>query len=375
MNRRLIKSTLIALLAGTGLLVSLTAANFSTNLSYNPAFQSGSRATAAAHVITVGHKHKKSKPVVVKPLIWSAAQGIDPAGDIGAVSCSSPSFCVAVDAVGNSLTWNGKRWALTQGLEPPSNDGDSLTAVSCVSATRAAPAVISHKKHHKKSLPGQFCMVGDSAGNALMGNRYKWSTLSSVDSSGSGLMSISCASDKFCAAVDNIGSALTWNGTTWSALQPVVPSSDSLDSISCLAANYCLAVDMDGNAYIWNGSTWSAPLAVDPNNGGNFEASCASENFCAAVDQNGDALTWNGSAWSAPLVLETSGAGFASISCALTQFCVAVDNEGNELTYSGGKWSSIHTIDPSGAFAAVSCVSAMFCVAANNVGGVLVGRS
>ena len=85
------------------------------------------------------------------PSAWRAGPvDIDPiAGILTAVSCASPTFCVAVDTNGRALTWNGSSWAAPSwsARSPVDPDGGGLTGVSC--------------------FPGA-CVAVDFAGNAVV---------------------------------------------------------------------------------------------------------------------------------------------------------------------------------------------------------------
>ncbi len=54
---------------------------------------------------------------------------VDPSGGLTSVSCESKSACVAVDAHGRAVTWNGSRWSAPALIDP---HGSGLTSVSCV---------------------------------------------------------------------------------------------------------------------------------------------------------------------------------------------------------------------------------------------------
>src|SRR5207248_2303946 len=64
-------------------------------------------------------------------------------GTLSAVSCVSPSFCVAVDVGGSALTWNGASWSAPVHIDSTG----PLYGVSCVSP--------------------YLCVAVDSSGNAL----------------------------------------------------------------------------------------------------------------------------------------------------------------------------------------------------------------
>ena len=154
----------------------------------------------------------------------------------------------------------------------------------------------------------------------------------SIDRTGGGLQSVSCASATFCISVDTGGRALTWNGTSWSAPKSIDAGGGGFASVSCASATFCTALDGSGNALSFNGTSWSAPKLIDGSTNGLDSVSCASATFCAAVDYNGNALSWNGTSWSTPLSIDSSNTP-TSVSCPTTSFCIAVDHNGNALSW------------------------------------------
>jgi hypothetical protein len=303
---------------------------------------------------------------------WSAPAVVDPpvaptTAHSVFVSCSSASFCAAVDYEGNALTFNGSSWSA-----PAKIDGTAygLTSVSCPSAS--------------------FCVAVDHGGNALTFNGSSWSAPTSIDGTGNVLTAVSCPSASFCVAVDldfsawaahllGYGYVVTFNGSSWSA--PARIGVGGLESVSCPSASFCGAVNDDGGALTFNGSTWNAPtrlLSGPPGYAALPSVSCSSPSFCATVDQQGDAWTFNGSSWSyAPI---DGLLPLTSVSCPSESFCIAVDRGtsagyehypgGHALTFNGSTWSAPTTID-NVALNSVSCPSASFCVAFDYLGQAL----
>jgi hypothetical protein len=77
---------------------------------------------------------------------WSPAQTVDPAGGLDAIACPTATFCVAADANGSVITWDGTAWSPPRRVLPPPTEytGDP-TSLSCPDA--------------------QFCMVLDGDGD------------------------------------------------------------------------------------------------------------------------------------------------------------------------------------------------------------------
>jgi hypothetical protein len=144
---------------------------------------------------------------------------------LNSVSCSSGSFCVAVDGNGNALTFNGSSWSAPTSIDP---NGQGLSSVSCPTSS--------------------FCMAVDGAGNALTYNGRAWSS-TSIDPNGQGLTAVSCASASFCMALDSVGNAVEYGplpagGNTGSTLTLLgrlhVTTNGVTTRVSCTGATVCV---------------------------------------------------------------------------------------------------------------------------------------
>jgi hypothetical protein len=218
---------------------------------------------------------------------WSSAPRInDPASStatgMASVSCSSPSFCAAIDNGSNAFTFNGTSWSPAAVIDPD----NELSTVSCPSA--------------------RFCAAVDYGPNVIAFNGASWSKPSAIDPSGY-LQAVSCASANFCVAIDRKGNALTFNGSTWSAPVNADPNGLSMGEggiswpvVSCPASNFCAAVDgAGGNVVTFDGSSWTAPVNIDSKAAHSvsgpvliflMSVSCRSAAFCVAGDTIGDAF-------------------------------------------------------------------------------------
>ena len=276
---------------------------------------------------------------------WSAPVNIDGSDFLSSVSCTSSSFCVAVDASGNALIWDGIAWSAPVNIDG-SND---LASVSCSSSSFcvavdhsdnaltwdgtswSAPLAIDAGLYSVSCSSSSFC-VAVNAGSEVTWDGTSWSAPLEIDSGGGGIYSVSCSSSSsFCVALDELGNALTWDGTSWSALA-IDNANNYPSSVSCSSSSFCVAVDESGNALTWDGTSWST-LAIDPPYNHLYRVSCSSSSFCVAVDLSGNDLTWDGTSWSAPVDIDAAGNGLNSVSCSSSSFCVAVDNSGNAVTY------------------------------------------
>ncbi len=157
---------------------------------------------------------------------WTSAASLDePSTDlIHAVSCASPSFCIAGDILGRALAWNGHAWSAASKI----TSSGQLTDVSCVSPS--------------------FCMAVDNSGHAMRWNGNSWSSQTVFNQGGGGFY-VSCSSSSFCLAITDNGEAATWNGHSWSKHEPTgitTPSAGArplsdISSLSCMSASFCLA--------------------------------------------------------------------------------------------------------------------------------------
>ncbi len=202
--------------------------------------------------------------------------------------------------------WNGKQWTVTELFGDAPYEG--LNAVSCWS-------------------PSSCVAVGQGYGFAFSyaesNGRWKAYDMPQVTEEASP-SSVACTSATNCEAVgDGAGSATAfaahWNGSKWT-LQPL-PSTGNvvreLTGVSCPSAHHCVAVGalwtdsstLRDLALTWNGSRWKAQTTPSPEPSDGLAAvSCSANSFCLAVGpvtttppspQNGIILQWNGATWTA----------------------------------------------------------------------------
>ena len=350
---------------------------------------------------------------------WSTVASANPTGTTGAqltgVSCTSPTFCVAVgkqSVAGSTVSktlierWNGKKWSITTSPNPAGGRAVVLNAVSCTS-TLGCEAVGSY----------------NTAAGALLTliarwNGTAWSTVASPGQGaplGGELLGVSCSSAANCVAVgeDHVASqngsavAEVWNGKKWAV---VAPRSDGrsvnhLASVSCVSTTSCTAVGYvqnygpdDSGASLsrverWNGKNWSVVASPSPGATRSQLAAvaCKTATSCVAVGRATNsaferslsnlqtlAEQWNGSTWSTMSSANPISAPFAvfdGVSCTSATNCFAVGNvmsvPGRNRTFvqrfDGTAWTNVASANPTGAtisqLAGVSCTSASSCVA------------
>ncbi|HUI02746.1 MAG TPA: hypothetical protein VLZ77_04340 [Acidimicrobiales bacterium] len=286
---------------------------------------------------------------------WSKATSIQP-DPLNRVSCATPSFCVAVGVTGEAEAYRSGVWSPpysvvpeTAGLRAPSSGPTGLGVVSCPVPTR--------------------CVAGDALGRAIVFDGQMWQpptvirfpdvshrlrALGHAD-----IAAISCPAPTWCAAVSVSGDVALFDGTRWrdsaslqsisdieSARYKAVPS---VAAVSCVSRSFCVAVDAFGRAFTYRGS-WSEAEPIDPDsaqvgNGLGLSAvSCTSSTFCMAVDDRGDAMVYDGTSWSAPTQADPI-LGLARVSCASPTFCMALDDLGHALRYDGSGWSAPQAVE------------------------------
>ncbi len=326
---------------------------------------------------------------------WSAPTQLtgSSSNGIAALSCASPTLCVAADthdlaklgSSGEAYTYNGSAWS---GASSPDLDwvscppgSSSCVALGYISSewneftysagTWTSPlapvATFSSYPDWLSCASSTFCVLTDSLGDAYVDNNGTWTEDAKFATTDDHLVQVSCASSSLCVAVaiapsGTDGIAYTYSGTGWSG-PAEFDTVGQITSVSCAAGtSFCAAVDLGGNAFIYNGGSWSAAASLEPaptshkGHDGLSSVSCASSSFCVAVDGLGNAFTYNGSTWSAAVKIDSSTQttavcssgdqfcyGLASVSCASAAFCVALDNNGDVLTLGGPSGSSAPT--------------------------------
>jgi hypothetical protein len=159
--------------------------------------------------------------------------GFGPVPRQGQVSCVTPTFCAAVDQLGNAFTFDGSTWSKATALDP--GVAALLVGISCPTST--------------------FCVAIDAEGHEYTYNGSTWTAPASIDSAGVP-QAISCTVSHFCLMGDLSGNVATFNGATWSAtsnVDPVTTPGTGLTGASCADAADCAMVDWEGNALVGTG--------------------------------------------------------------------------------------------------------------------------
>jgi hypothetical protein len=231
-----------------------------------------------------------------------------------AVSCTGPSFCMAIDTVSQSFSFDGRHWSqrpLNFGLSPAvyQETGSSLSCSSSV-----------------------FCMAANNIGIVDTFDGQSWGPPTHPLGMQPVLGNVWCRDDHECDLVSfneanypfygNVSryDSYRYDGSAWLPLSPVGGS-----GIPCLAADTCFFAD--------------GALIPLPPIGGWF--SCASKSFCMAVTVgNGVAQSsvYSDNHWSTPqsvphahsLASDVYDNPFLNVflACASSRFCILVTGNG-----------------------------------------------
>ncbi len=308
--------------------------------------------------------------------------------ELNAVSCPSPSSCIAVGrANGSTLAehWDGRKWSTELSANPPGRAPPTLQAVSCLS-----PSSCTAVGYHTDTDG-----VGVTLAEHWDGRHWKVQPTNVAFGSASVYFEgVFCTSRSSCFAVgyaNEVGTLIEhWDGTSWSlTASPTANPGDDLAGISCVSGHSCFAAGQEkvfpaGHVTLveqWSGSSWTAektPNVTGPQSSQLFGISCPSAVECIAVGSyyGASGVTslveqWNGASWSVRPTPREAGGRLQAVACASASSCVAVGAfEGGSLVghWNGGSW----TVQPNGSRArddlwSVSCPSLSTCVAVGNV--------
>jgi hypothetical protein len=169
---------------------------------------------------------------------WSSTSPIDSGNSLNSVSCSTASFCIAVDGEGQAFTFDGTSWSGPQSVDP----GQELVSVSCT------------------TTPSIFCAAVDNEGNGFSYSGSWSATFVDMHTP----TSVSCVTATYCQVADQAGQVEAFDESTLVNVDP----GNSLTAISCPSTTFCAAVDDNGNAALFNGvSNGVAVSQVSPNTG------------------------------------------------------------------------------------------------------------
>jgi hypothetical protein len=333
-------------------------------------------------------------PVSASASTWKVTEVPD--GSVGgilwAVSCPSPSLCVATgtnsaiisstNPTGGPSAWNAVHpegyWLPPGGLPPgatASYPGNAIRGVSCPTTGFCAAA----------GPQGHFFTTTDPTGPA-----EAW-TEAKLGLDATHMNGISCPTPSFCAAVGQNGRVVTsTNPTGGVAAWTITKLNEPFDlrGVSCPTPSLCVAVALDGNILSSTDPTGGAgawavarqPAGARALNG----VSCPTASLCVTGNSSqmlsSTSPAGGASAWKA--VTAGSGLEVSAASCPSASACAAVTDNADVITSTdptGGPtaWSFRNVIpswllptgkeNPNGdtnAMWGISCPTADFCMAA-----------
>ncbi len=305
-----------------------------------------------------------------------------------AVSCTSPSICMAVgdssDGTSRLLAENRTKAGWTIQPIPQPAAGSALLSVWCTfSFSCTAVGDAPHGSNGTVPLAEHW-------------NGTKWriqTTPAPKGAANSQFSDVACASALDCVAVGFASASVNsevplverWNGTSWKIEKAPTRSGfteSTLNGVSCTSATRCIAVGGSFKpskfvtlAEIWNGSKWTIQATPNTTSGGSLNAiHCLTRTDCMAV---GDGLgaRWNGGKWSlVKLGFPGTPADLTSISCLKTGVCYADGGFFSEAVltgviefWNGSRWRvqnpNISASNDSNVFNGMSCTTATNCTA------------
>jgi hypothetical protein len=294
-------------------------------------------------------------------------------GQLSGISCASATACEAVGQSGSgpfAERWDGTSWTVQTAQLPAGATSSQLAGVSCTSAT-ACEAV------------GQFSTGGSTFQTlAEVWNGSTWTiqaTPNATSQTSSGLLGVSCFSATVCEAVGSSATGTTsatlaeaWNGSNWGiqATPNGAGNINHLDGVSCTSATVCMAVGT--TAARWNGSSWTMLAIAQPRGDAPAEldhVSCTDRNHCMAAGSffNSEAIQtlvaehWNGTKWqvqATPIQSANDSSFLTDVSCTQANSCTAVGASHNPLGHNQAlvedwslRWHDQSPAFPSGAVA------------------------
>ncbi|MGO9027967.1 MAG: hypothetical protein ACLQOZ_04965 [Acidimicrobiales bacterium] len=266
------------------------------------------------------------------------------------VSCPTTTFCMAVDAGGNAIAYQGGQWSSPVRVDP----SGGLSSVSCPSTTYCLAVSAAQDgfsvydgtswtalAHPPPAVTSDFASVSCSVLSGIYG--------CAAVSASTGKVAIYYAS--YPVAADRWDEFTGPNGALGSArgARSLACAFDATDNYDCLV--------LSGNGTYQTGTNGALnPLAFVLVNG-SASASCTSSTAClAGGSTSGSTYTFNGTAFT-PLAATFSPTG---ISCTGT-FCAATDGSDVYTSTSGGSWTAGVPIDAFKDAVGISCPSSTFC--------------
>lgn len=267
-------------------------------------------------------------------LTWSRPESVDPLrGGLLSVSCISPTFCLAGDAHGRVLSYDGSTWSAQAKVGPTDS---AVGAINCVRES--------------------FCVAG--IGKAVSTYRDgRWHTRHPGPDFVTG---VDCVSTRFCVAVGYDGTFHRYDGTSWTGAHRFAPKDARVRGVSCAAASRCFAVGGD-RVWRYDGSSWSSGRRIDKPYYNLVAVSCPSRSWCLAVDDIRGSFRFSEGVWHARKNM-SGGRVITALDCAAVGRCTAGDDLGAVQSYAQGAWTAPRKVLVA-QISDLSCASRQSCVA------------
>jgi len=222
--------------------------------------------------------------------------GVDGQASLNGISCPAEQLCVAV----GGLSANGyPAGVVLTSTNPAGGPGtwtavdlnnDTLTAVSCPSPS--------------------LCVATDANGDILTstdptGGARAWSSVG-VDMGSNSPSAISCPSAALCVAVDPEGNVMTstdptGGGGAWTltSISADITRLPNFDSVSCAGATLCVIGTQSDHVYMSTDPTagsgaWIPVRVIPQGEAAMFGLSCPNNRFCVGVDGSAGVHVYTG---------------------------------------------------------------------------------
>jgi hypothetical protein len=354
--------------------------------------------------------------------VTTTSSAIDGSTALSSVSCPATTLCTAVDGGGFEITFTPSTGAIVGSATsidtlppPPVNNGAgvALDSVSCPSTSQcvavdalgnevtfspsATPAPSVHDIDGSTFLASLICPPGatscvatDNHGRAISFTTAGAATSHSIVAPV--LDGVACPIRTQCTAIASGSSEVTLDPTTGAinsaGISPVDVSGNPMTGIACVSAVECTVVDGGGNEVTFDPTSGGviANGSVSVDSSGLRSVSCLVTSGanpapqCTAVDSAGNEVTFNPSTSSINNAglspVDHSGGTLVSVSCPTGTQCTAVDSNGNEVTFNpvtGIFYGTVQAVpvDPARRLNGVACPSAGQCTAVDQGGGII----
>ncbi len=336
-------------------------------------------------------------------LSWSQPIAVDHNGQqrLAGLACSSGTRCVAIDGLGQTVTFN------------PASPSGAAPVVRSANATLLGIACPSDNQ----------CTVVDSGGHAITFDPASsgGATTATITSAPGGLVSIACPGVHQCTTLDQSGNVETFDPTSPGTVTPVlIDATNGPAAIQCPSTGECVAlfnnlgahtshavafdpgspatqtsnnltvflVDMScpsitrctavaplsGEQYSFDPTKTTAPDHSTIDSGHELmRVACSVSTQCTAVDTAGQEVSFDPTVPSALTPVFLGAGSLNGIACPTSSQCTAVGDLGQEATFNPTTTTapSAVTVDPSNELTGVACPSASQCTAIDRVGQIV----